>query len=146
MHRLGARALTAGGLVLTAAGLLAIAWHHDTAGLLVGLALAGVGLGAFTPANNAGIMVAAPVGHTGVVSGVLNMTRGIGTALGVAVASALFTLGAGGPGATHPDSAHGLTLALGVLGLITLATGAALVLERRRTLDVARQREHQACA
>ena len=47
------RLLTGGGLVLTAIGLLVIALRHETTGLLAGLALAGLGLGAFTPANNA---------------------------------------------------------------------------------------------
>jgi hypothetical protein len=61
-------------------------------------------------------------GHAGVVSGVLNMTRGIGTALGVALGVALFTAGAKG---TSP--AGGLALALGALATIALATAMALL-------------------
>jgi MFS family permease len=48
LNRIGARPLTAGGLLLTAAGLLEVALRHNSPGLLAGLALAGLGLGAFT--------------------------------------------------------------------------------------------------
>ena len=133
IDRVGERTLTAGGLLLAAAGILEIAAQHGTAGLLAGLALAGVGLGAFTPANNAAIMSASPPGHTGVVSGVLNMTRGLGTALGVALTGALFTavvgvIGANVARASVAAAGHGLTVALGVLGVLALVTGSALLL------------------
>jgi MFS family permease len=127
--RVGTRALTSGGMVLAAIGLLVVATTHGTGGLLAGLALAGVGLGAFTPANNASIMSAAPSGHTGVVGGILNMTRGAGTALGIAVASALYLGAAGFAGAGGHDiiaAGHGLTLVMAVLGCCGLAVGAAL--------------------
>ncbi len=58
----------------------------------VGAALAallgatGLGLGAFTPANNRAIMLAAPAGTSGAAAGLLNMTRGLGTAAGTAIA------------------------------------------------------------
>jgi len=143
VNRVGARFLTSGGLILTAAGMLGIALLHDTAGILAGLAVMGIGLGCFTPANNAAVMSASPLGHAGVTGGVLNMTRGLGTALGVALAGALFTAGAGIAGAHVAQVdiavvAHGLTTALGVLGLVTLATGVALLLggrPRRRRAD-----------
>jgi EmrB/QacA subfamily drug resistance transporter len=135
LNRTGERPFTAGGMILTAAGLLEIALWHGTTGLLAGLALAGLGLGAFTPANNATIMSASPPGHTGVVSGVLNMTRGMGTALGVALAGALFTAAADvGHGPTDgAAAAHGLTVAFIALGSIALVTGLALVLNRSRS-------------
>ena len=128
LDRVGQRPLTAGGMILTAIGLLEIALWHRTPGLLTGLALAGFGLGAFTPANNATIMSAAPAGHTGIVSGVLNMTRGMGTALGVALASALYlaTAGASNTG----DAAHGLTAALAVFAGLALAVGLTILLDR----------------
>ena len=102
--------------------MLEIAVWHDTAGILIGLAVAGLGLGLFTPANNAAVMWASPAGHAGVTGGLLNMTRGLGTALGVALAGALFTAGAHGGRADAVSAGHGLTTALGVLGLATLAT------------------------
>jgi MFS family permease len=67
-----------------------IAAWHGTAGLLTGLAVTGAGIGGFVPANNASIMSAAPRSSAGVLSGVLNMTRALGTALGVALASLLY--------------------------------------------------------
>jgi MFS family permease len=93
-----------------------------TAGLLAGLALTGVGLGAFTPSNNASIMAAAPPGYTGLTGGLLNMTRGAGTALGIAVAGALYTTGGG----------HQFTLAMAVLGAAGLLAGACLKLDDAR--------------
>jgi MFS family permease len=113
-----------------------LAVWHATPGLLAGLALAGLGLGAFTPANNATIMAAAPPGHAGVISGLLNMTRGMGTALGVAIAGALYTTAAGVSGANAGNAeanaaAHGLFVTLAVLGIAALVTGAVLLLGRR---------------
>jgi MFS family permease/protein-tyrosine-phosphatase len=129
LNRIGARPLTGGGLLLTGAGLLEIALGHGTGGLVAGLALAGLGLGAFTPANNAAIMGASPKGHTGVVSGVLNMTRGIGTALGVALASAVYIAasGTGGTDSVAAAAANGLIASLAVLGALALAAGVALL-------------------
>jgi len=134
LNRVGDRPLTGGGMVLTGVGLVEIALMHGTAGLLAGLALAGLGLGAFTPANNATIMAASPPGHVGVVSGVLNMTRGMGTALGVAVASAIYTAAAGANvgGAPSDAAARGLTAVLAVLGVVALAVGVVLLSHRRR--------------
>lgn len=130
LDRVGARRLTAGGLLLTGGGLLEIALRHGTPGLVAGLAVAGLGLGAFTPANNATIMAASPEGHTGVVSGVLNMSRGIGTALGVALASALFIAASRTSGTTASPSAAatGLTVSIAALGALAVATALALLL------------------
>ena len=91
--RLGARA-SAGGLALAGAALMALAFADTTAARLAMLALAGAGLGAFVPANNASVMRAAPAGRAAEIGGVLNMTRAIGTALGVALAGLLYGLDA----------------------------------------------------
>ena len=129
LNRVGARPLTGGGLLLAGAGLLEIALWHGTPGLLLGLALTGFGLGAFTPANNATIMSASPKGHAGVVSGVLNMTRGFGTALGVALASALYIAASGttSAAASPKSAATGLTFAVVVLGSIAVVTAVTLL-------------------
>lgn len=91
--RVGARAPTVAGMVVAAValGVLAAA-HGSPAVIAAGLAVVGAGLGAFTPSNNAAIMAAAPHHQAGLASGVLNMTRGMGTALGVAVAGLVFTV------------------------------------------------------
>ena len=79
---------------------------HGSSGLLVvELAAVGLGLGAFTPANNAAIMDAAPAEQTGMAGGMLNMTRGIGTATGVALAGLVLSIAASHAGATHPHPA-----------------------------------------
>ena len=57
------------------------------AGLLIAL---GIGLGVYIPANNAAIMAAIPNRAAATIGGMLNMARGLGTAIGVsAVALAL---------------------------------------------------------
>ncbi|MBV8942305.1 MAG: MFS transporter [Solirubrobacterales bacterium] len=135
--RIGAGPLTSGGLTLAGAGMLVVALGHGTASLLVGLVVTGLGLGTFNPANNASIMVAAPGGYTGLVGGILNMTRGAGTALGVAGASVIYTMAVGVSGADAATAglaaaSHGLTVSLLVFGAIALATGAALALRGSR--------------
>ncbi|GGY08073.1 MFS transporter [Streptomyces anandii JCM 4720] len=65
--------------------------------LLPVLALTGLGLGMFTPANNAVIMSAIPARSSGTGGGLVNMTRGLGTALGVALVTlALHLAGSAG--------------------------------------------------
>jgi EmrB/QacA subfamily drug resistance transporter len=82
-------AVTAGGM-----GLLALSSSHH--GLtVVALAVAGAGLGLFIPANNAATMGAAPANRGGAAGGLLNMARGIGTALGVSATSLVFAAGRG---------------------------------------------------
>jgi MFS family permease len=125
-ERLGARVLMGGGLLLAALGLLALALRHTGAGLPVGLALAGAGLGAFTPLNNALIMRAGPRSRAGLLSGILNTTRTLGTALGVALAGALYTGAVGEHPGTTPLAAagHGLTVAALTLAAIALVVAA----------------------
>lgn len=75
------------GLGLGMSGVLGIVTARPDGVVLVGLlAAVGVGLGSFTPANNRAVMVAAPVGSSGAAAGLLNMTRGLGTAAGTALA------------------------------------------------------------
>jgi MFS family permease len=131
--RLGTRSLTAGGMALVGAGLGLIAASDHTVGLLGGLALAGVGLGAFTPANNSSIMSAAPEGRTGLVGGLLNMTRAGGTALGIAVAGALY-------------SAGGLTLTAASLAALGLLVGVALLAGGASESILTGRLGHECCA
>ncbi|WP_079078405.1 MFS transporter [Streptomyces sp. CdTB01] len=53
--------------------------------LAVQLAVLGAGLGLFTPANNTVVMSAIPANSSGTGGGLVNMARGLGTALGVAL-------------------------------------------------------------
>jgi EmrB/QacA subfamily drug resistance transporter len=94
--RFGARPLTAGGMAGVVAGLVLMAGSGGSTPAFVGaLALVGVGLGLFTPPNNASIMGAVPRRDAGMASGVLNMTRGMGTAVGLALTGLVFGLAGG---------------------------------------------------
>jgi hypothetical protein len=80
----------------------------------------------FTSPNNASIMGAAPEQNAGMASGVLNMTRGLGTALGLAVTGTVFTVAGGDLGhasVAMADAAHAFTVAAYVLAGIAAAAG-----------------------
>jgi len=129
--RHGPRRLAAAGLALTGLALAALALVHGAPERVLALACAGAGLGLFVPVNNTTIMRAAPEGRAGAMSGVLNMTRGIGTALGVAVASLLYGVGIGtGRGAAGAD--HGLEITLAALAALALLVAGALAARARR--------------
>jgi MFS family permease len=132
--RLGARTPTVVGMLLAAASLGVLALLDPAgAALLLPLAGLGAGLGIFTPANNAAIMGAAPRQQAGVASGVLNMTRGMGTAMGQALAALILSLAAAGlvrpTGLVSGFGACALFLAAVALlaaGLATLRGGRSL--------------------
>jgi EmrB/QacA subfamily drug resistance transporter len=94
--RVGPRLPSGLGMAITAAGmgLLAIAATHPDL-VVPALAVAGAGLGLFIPANNAATMSAAPVERGGAAGGLLNMSRGLGTAVGVSATSIAFAAGHG---------------------------------------------------
>ncbi len=116
--KVGARPLTVSGMALAAAMFVGLALFHDNLGAFLGeLALLGAGLGLFTPPNNAAIMGSAPREQSGVAAGVLNMTRGMGTAMGLAFTSLVFGLVVGanrhsGSLVTHGFVASALFLAI----------------------------------
>ena len=58
------------------------------------LGILGLGLGVYIPANNAAIMAAVPPGGSAAAGGMVNMARGLGTALGVAAVSLALHAGA----------------------------------------------------
>jgi EmrB/QacA subfamily drug resistance transporter len=120
--RLGARPLTIGGMATAAGGLAALgALRPSTPGFLLLLGVVGVGLGLFTPPNNAAIMGSVPQGQSGLASGVLNMTRGMGTALGLALTGLVFDV-AGGRSSGSSPVGHAFTVtALFLAGLAVLA-------------------------
>jgi EmrB/QacA subfamily drug resistance transporter len=121
--RFGLRRLTTGGMAFTVAGLaLLIAGRDATATRVVALALIGAGLGAFTPSNNTAIMRAAPPQGAGAAGGVINMTRGLGTSIGVALCGSIYAFAQ--LHAAHASSESGFILT--VLALMVLSTVAAL--------------------
>ncbi len=95
-ERLGTRPLTVGGMTLSAGALVMTGLIEPTGWLLAAcLGAVGVGLGLFVPPNNTAIMSTAPRIQAGAASGVLNMTRGLGTALGLALTGLVFGAFAG---------------------------------------------------
>lgn len=127
--RIGPRPLTAGGMVLAAAALaVSISVRTDLGPLLVALAAAGVGLGMFTPPNNAAVMAAAPREHAGMAGGIVNVSRGLGTALGLALAGLMYTLGAGAGSASAGGAARGYAEATVVLAAVAALSGAVAAL------------------
>ena len=83
--RLGARPLTIGGMSLVASGSSPSVPCDRRPGLPRASGSRGDRAGLFTPPNNAAIMGSVPEHQSGLASGVLNMTRGMGTALGLAL-------------------------------------------------------------
>jgi EmrB/QacA subfamily drug resistance transporter len=125
----GAGVVTVAGMLVTSGSLAALALAaRSPATVTAALAAEGVGLGLFTPANNAAIMASASRSEAGLVGGLLNMTRGVGTALGLAVTGLVLAL-AGGSYGRGRSLAHGFTVS-GIF-LAALALGAAVVASLR---------------
>ena len=121
-RRWGAASVTAGGLLVAGVALLAVvpAAHHRSAVVAL-LGVVGVGMGLFTPSNNAGVAGAGRPEQAGLVSGLLNMTRGVGTSLGVAVAAAVYAMTAGrGADLTAAAATSGYRVTLLVLGAVAV--------------------------
>lgn len=127
----GTRPLTSGGLLIAAAGLALLALLHGLPARIAGLAIAGAGLGAFTPVNNASVMAAGPRARAGILGGLVNMTRTLGAILGVALASLIYTsaVGRSGPhqAAAGTTAGHGLTITLLTLSALAAAAGLTLL-------------------
>jgi len=122
--RLGARPLTMSGMALVAGSLLAVgALRPPTSIFLLLLTVAGAGLGLFTPPNNAAIMGSVPSQQSGLASGVLNMTRGMGTALGLALTGLVFDL-SGGRSLASPAVDHAFSLTALFLAAVAAIAGA----------------------
>jgi MFS family permease len=79
------RRALAGSALAAAALALLIPLPFTPAALVPVFVVLGLGLGTFTPANNTLVMGAIPARAAGTGGGLVNMTRGLGTALGVAL-------------------------------------------------------------
>jgi EmrB/QacA subfamily drug resistance transporter len=111
--RIGPRIPTGLGMAVTALGMGLLAASATRADLTVlALAVTGAGMGLFIAANNAATMFAAPPQRAGAAGGLLNMARGLGTAVGVALTSLIFATG------------RGITSVALVLMAIAILTGA----------------------
>src|SRR5262249_23505267 len=92
--RLGARALTASGMLVCMGALVLLFAVMDgtpesAPPVMLALAVFGVGQGLFISPNNGAIGAAAPPSLTGEAGGLLNVTRSLGISVGVAAASSL---------------------------------------------------------
>ena len=122
-ERVGTRALSVAGMAVCAVALAGLAVAHGSAGAVAAwLALVGMGAGCFTPTNNAAALRAAPMRNAAEVSGLLNMGRGLGTAVGVAVTSVLLSVAAG-------TWASGRATAVVAWVLCAVAAGGAVLAE-----------------
>jgi MFS family permease len=116
------RATTGASLsVLALGGLLAV--PPASTWLLGPLALLGVALGLFTPANNTLIMAAIPGAAAATGGGLVNTARSLGTALGVALVTLALSVGASWP---RPLDGSALTvLLLAAAALVTVGSARA---------------------
>ncbi|MDE3208953.1 MAG: MFS transporter [Pseudomonadota bacterium] len=92
--RTGPKFPTVTGMLISAVGTLVLylGANHDMPVLVAGLIGLGAGMGLFIPANNASVMGLAPTTHLGLAGGLLNMMRGLGGSLGVALVSLILML------------------------------------------------------
>lgn len=134
-ERTGAQPLIRLGMSVTGGALvLASFFHGSLPAFIAELAAIGIGLGASTAPNNAATMGALPATSSGVGSGLLNMARGLGTAIGLALTGLVFTAFGGsqlGDAAAVGRGFHYATLFLAavsfaVVGLAALRGNGAL--------------------
>jgi EmrB/QacA subfamily drug resistance transporter len=124
--RIGPRVPTGLGMAVTAAGMGILALSETRSDLtVVALLVTGAGMGLFVAANNAATMFAAPSQRAGAAGGLLNMARGLGTALGVALASLVFATG------------RGITSVAVLLLVIAVLTGAISLVWSKTAVRVA---------
>jgi len=132
--RLPVRAGLAAGLLLCAAGLLAMRglaasspWTH----LLPGLLLTGAGLGLANPAVTYAALGVVPTTRSGMASGINNTFRQVGLAVGVAALGTLLPAGATGRAAAFAQALDDMLL----VSAGTVAAGAAIAALLVRSRD-----------
>ena len=92
------------------------------------------GWACFTPANNAAIMGAVPPQQSGLASGVLNMTRGMGTSLGLALTGLVFDV-SGGNSIVSSTVDHAFSVTALALAAIAIVAGFIAGLREGGSLD-----------
>jgi MFS family permease len=128
-ERYGQRLVGGGGLLVSAAGVVALARlgaHSGFLPLLVAEVILAAGIGlAMTPATNA-IVSSLPASKQGVASAVNDTTREIGTALGIAIMGSTFDAGY-----RHALTGHLLGVPVGALGAARQSPAVALQVAAR---------------
>lgn len=91
-------------------------------------ALTGTGVGVFAPAGNTAVMASVPERVSAAAGGMVNMARGVGTALGIAgVTLALHLAGA----ASHEAGARAASLVLAAVALLAARTASGRAAQGR---------------
>jgi EmrB/QacA subfamily drug resistance transporter len=144
--RLGARALTASGMLVCMGALVLLFAAMDgtpesALPVMLALAVFGVGQGLFISPNNSAIVAAAPPSLTGEAGGLLNVTRSLGISIGVAAASSLLAwrlavLTGGGHNTLHAGARDLLSASRDVIVLLGAFAAVAGALSLTRTLSV----------
>jgi MFS family permease len=123
MPRTGSRVLVAAGLLLAAAGAVALALAPDRAGyaadILPGLLAIGFGVGLVFPGVSVTAMSRVEPHQAGLAAGVLSTSHEVGAALGVAVIAAVAAIG---------DAASAASIAVGYEDGFLATAGIALAL------------------
>ena len=122
--RIGSRGLATVGMLLLAAGLVALGLlvaDGSLTQIAAALALFGLGIGIFVSPNNSALMGAAPRNRQGIASGVLATSRNVGMVLGVGFAGAIFTT------VTARAASPSAGLVAGVRASLLSAAGVALM-------------------
>ncbi len=105
--------------------------RRDYVRMLPGLILVGVGMGAMFPSVNIGAMGSIGGQELGLGSGIVNMSRQLGFALGIPITVAVFN-GIAGDGAGPADVRDGFSAGMAVAGVaVALAIPFALTMRRR---------------
>ena len=139
LQRIAPRWTVGVGLILISAGNLLQA-HLDSnssgPSLILGLIVAGVGVGCVLPSTASAVLAAVPLERSGMAGGILNSFRQLGLALGIAVFGTIFTHrvtdGHGSPAAFADGLnatllvASGAALAAGVVVLVVLRGNTAV--------------------
>jgi EmrB/QacA subfamily drug resistance transporter len=125
--RLGTRGPVVIGLALLAGGILLLSFlgpSTPTPVLVLGMAVAGLGFGAFVAPNNSRLLGAAPPNRRGIASGVLAAARNVGMVLGVGLAGAVYTtvLARRGDGAVAEGASIALRIVVAIIALAALTS------------------------
>jgi MFS family permease len=114
------------GALLTCAAMFAAAFTPATVTTLaLELALAGVGLGIFVPANNAVIMRSTTDSSASLLGGLVSMARGIGTTLGISLMALALHLGGADRGYAGSTQARPAFIVLAVVSAVAAAIALA---------------------
>ncbi|MDO5640836.1 MAG: DHA2 family efflux MFS transporter permease subunit [Paracoccus sp. (in: a-proteobacteria)] len=141
--RIGSRTICTGGMLVCAAGLAGLYWllrgqGSGTHAVTGAMAVVGIGLGLFVAPNNNAVMSGGGASaHVGQAGALLNLTRNLGSSLGIAMAAGVLSsqIAAHG-GASHQaapaDLLAGVRMVIGLFVLVALTGAAASFLDRGR--------------